>query len=338
MSADAINIPDNVLMHGMQGYSASDQEDLLWLFGWATDEGLSRSRLCELLESDWSTVIRVAQGKYSAGIGKFMSRVRLLRERAEHSVNTGFIETPVTERIFDLLNYALAGDIRGGKMVMICGHSGRSKTESALEWCRRNNHGRAVYVECPVGGGRRALLQGVASKSRINLGRKSADIMDRIAKSYSSRRILVIDEVARLLPRGRRRGIPDELEFIRWLHDQSKCAVALFATWQFAEEISSGSMEVYFEQLLGRIADPLYLPQEVMISECRAICQAYVSRPSAELVKLAHTIANQPGRLRILFELLEQSAILARAKKEKLQARHLTAAWKRRSKVRTNWE
>ena len=125
---------------------------------------------------------------------------------------------------------------------------------------------------------------------------------------------------------------------IRWLHDQSKCAVALFATWQFAEEISSGSMEVYFEQLLGRIADPLYLPQEVMISECRAICQAYVSRPSAELVKLAHTIANQPGRLRILFELLEQSAILARAKKEKLQARHLTAAWKRRSKVRTNWE
>ena len=63
MSADAINIPDNVLMHGMQGYSASDQEDLLWLFGWATDEGLSRSRLCELLESDWSTVIRVALPK-----------------------------------------------------------------------------------------------------------------------------------------------------------------------------------------------------------------------------------------------------------------------------------
>ena len=99
--------------------------------------------------------------------------------------------------------------------------------------------------------------------------------------------------------------------------------------------MTSGVMQGYFEQFLGRI-EPLYIPDQVFADECREICAAFNKRPSAELVALAQQVANEPGKLRVLFNLLKKAAALAKAKKEPLSAAHLRTAHDHRAN-RNRW-
>jgi len=176
----------------------------------------------------------------------------------------------------------------------------------------------------------------IAQSCRVHSQRKTVDLRDRLIRSFNRRRILLVDEIGRLL-RGNRRGAMAELEFLRRLHDVQHCAIALIATPVFAQEMQTGWLRDFLEQLLGRIAQPLYIPETVYRSEVKAIVQAFrKSDPPADLVALAHTIANEPGKLGILFELLRQAVALAERKKEKLQATHLQAAYQRR-RQRFTW-
>jgi len=335
MSRDIINIPDNVILQGIKDYPQDDQDDIIRVFSWARQELRSRSRFCELLGVDWTTIVRVVQGKYPAGIDNFMRKVRDVNRRVREAGATGFVETLVTRKIFEALDYALAGDLDGGKIVLISGHTRRGKSYAAREWARRNNHGNSVYVDCPESGGLRALMYEIASHTGVNRSRNTADLRDRIIKSFHRRRILIFDEIARLLPCRWRQGAK-ELEFIRRIHDVRHCAVAFIATPVFQQEMQAGYLRDYLEQLLGRIAEPLYIPDKVYKSECRDIVSAFNPAPAKDLLALAHQIANQPGRLGVLYELLRQSHALARRKKERLQRKHLAAAYQRRQN-RFSW-
>ena len=331
---DSIDIPDNVLMEGIKGYKKKDQEDLLWLLTYGAEKVQSRDALCSLLGCDWTTVVRICSGKYGASIKGFMAKVRDLKRRAADNTETGFVETLVTKKISAALDYALAGNLRGGHMVLISGPSGRSKTETVKEWCRNNNHGKSIYVDAPVSGGLRALLQEIARKTRITGNLTTDEMSNRIFKSFNRNRILILDEVVRLLPKGKR--IPTELEFVRRLHDTTGCAVALIATPTFLNEASKGRLRIFFEQILGRL-DPLQIPLTVFKAEVRDICGAFCKGAvPADLVKLGSHIANQPGRLRVFFDLMQKASFLAGRKKEKLSAKHLQTAYNRR-RNRNDW-
>lgn len=336
MSADTINIPDNVIQSGVAGYDQADQDDLLWLVGWARSElAGSRDRLCEKLEKDWTTIWRVLTGKYGASIESFMEGVRDLRRRVAESGDTGFVETIVSKRIFDLLDYALAGDVNGGRIVMICGKSRRGKTEAVREWCRRNNHGKSVYIDAPESGGLRALMYEVAERTGVNKGRKTADLRQRLIDSFNRRRILIVDEVIRMMPQrwGTR---PVEFEFLRRLHDTKRCAIALVATDLVSHEMQDGQLKAYFEQMWGRVVQPLYLPPEVRRDEARDIVQHFNARASEDLVSTALKIAREHGKLGVLFEDLRIAAAFAKRRGQALSAEHLTIAHKRRD-ARFQW-
>jgi len=332
MSRDTINIPDNVLLDGIKEYSEKDQDDLIWLMSWAGRELGSREQLCKMLVTDWSTVVRICQGKYSASIRNFMSKVREIRDHVTKGGAKTFVDTLVTRKIFDTLDYALSGDIDGGKIVLISGHTRRGKSKAVREWGRQNNHGRSVYIDCPESGGLRALMHDMGKACRVNTQRRTSDLRDRLIRSFNRRRILILDEVTRLLPSRGGRYAPTVLEFIRRLHDVTHCAIALVATPVFAREMEAGYLRDYLEQLLGRIAEPLYIPDKVYKSECRDFIASFRKNPPAELVSLTHRIANEPGRLGVLFELLHQANALAKKKREQLAGKHLAAAYQRRKK------
>lgn len=339
MSRDTINLPDNLIQDGIAKYTTEHQDLLLWSVGYARSElGGSRSRLCELIECDWTTLWRILAGRYEASPAALCERIADLQRRVSESTHTGFVETPVTRRIHELLDYALAGDVRGGRIVMVAGPTGRSKSEAVQEWCRRNNHGRSIYIDCPESGGLKTLLCEIADKVGVNVSRPTLEIRDRVISSFSRRRILIVDEVFRLLPSRRGGRHPTELEFLRRLHDVRHCPIALVATQAFVEEMNVGTLRSYLEQLLGRIVDPLVIPQKTFRTEVRAICEAFAKGdPPDELVSLAHAISNQPGRLRVLFELLRQAAAISAKKKEPLAERHLAVAAERR-KGRFAWQ
>ncbi len=337
MSRDTINIPDNVLHAGIADYSEEEQDDIQWMFTFArTELHGSRDRMCETFDLDWTTIVRVAQGKYGAKLDNIIDRIRDVRRRFQESGATTFVQTVVTRKVFEVLDYALAGDLEGGRIVLISGDSRRGKTAATREWCRQNNHGRSVYVDCPVSGGLRALMTEIADRVGVNAGRKTCDMQDRILKSFHPRRILLVDEVLRLLPTRRGDRRPTELEFIRRLHDVTRCAVALIATPVFEQEMQAGWLRNYMEQLLGRIADPISIPPRVFRSEAREICASFTRNPSDSMVTLAHRIANEPGKFGVLFELLRQAAGAAKRRGEPLGEAHLGAAYKRR-KERNSW-
>lgn len=336
MSRDIINVPDNVIQDGIRGYTEEQQDLLQWAVSYGRHElGNSRDRLCKAIGCDWTTLTRVLNGKYEASIESFCEKIIELQAVAAESMETGFVQTIVTRRITELLDYALSGDLDGGKVVMLVGPTGRSKTETVKNWCRQNNHGRSVYIDCPESGGLSAFFRELAKQTGVNPERSTNDLRDRLIKSFNRRRILVVDEVARLLPSRRVSKIPVELEFIRRLHDVRKCAVALVATPIFDHEMTSGWLQQYMEQLLGR-CEPLFIPADPRRDEIRDICAAYTKRPSRELITLAHQISKEKGRLRVLFDLMKKAGVVARKRSEDLDAKHLDAAYQRR-KNRTVW-
>jgi hypothetical protein len=152
---DHINIPRTEILAGIARYPQEQQDLLLWLHGYCL-EALhgSRSALVEWLAVDWTTVTRIWRGQYPADIAQFCGRVAHLRNRETLRGATTFVQTVVTERIWKTMDIARAQN----SMVMLIGASGRSKTHAAREWQRRNNHGSSCYIECPVSGGLRALL------------------------------------------------------------------------------------------------------------------------------------------------------------------------------------
>jgi DNA transposition AAA+ family ATPase len=335
---DAINIPDHALHSGIEEYSQAEQDAILWMFAYArSDLDNSRERLCTALGCDWTTVMRIASGKYSASLDGFIKLIADLRAREQTTVNSSFVETVVTRKIHETLDYAVAGDNEGGHMVMICGGARRGKSRSVLQWCRQDsNRARAVYIDCPESGGLHEFKVEIAKAIGVSRKKYGHDLRSRIFRSFSRRRILIVDEIFRAVPSPRSQCRPLILEFIRRLHDVTHCAVALVATPVFKHELEAGPMQDYMEQLLGRISDPLVIPRSVLRSEVAEICKGFAPDPSPELVTIATEIANVPGKLKVLFELLGHAAKLARKKGAPVDHAMLKAAWERR-KNRVKW-
>lgn len=327
---DHINIPRTEVLAGVAGYSQADQDNMLWLHGYAVDvlHG-SRSALVEFVGVDWTTITRVWRGTYGAGIDKFAERVQRLRQREEVKRDTEFVETLTTRKIFATLDMAAARQC----VVLITGPSGRSKTQAVREWCRRNNHGRSVYVDCPVTGGLRGLLDELAKRAGVGGNHNNTDLVDILQRSFDYRHVLVFDEVQRLLPAKSNSITP--IEFIRRLHDTAHVGIVLISTKVFPREMRSGKLSAWFEQLEGRIEIPLDIPDKVSRQECAEICAAFSKDedPPTDLVNMARTIANGPGRVRLLFTLLRHASMLAAAKKESVGAAHLKSAVEFRNNV-----
>ena len=335
MSRDIINIPDNVLQDGIKSYPEEDRDDIQWAFSYARQSDWGRQEFAQRMDTTWSSIWKVATGYRDPTTGKlaktdnFMSKLRDLRQRVASSYVSGFVETPVTKKIFDHMDYALAGDVDGGFIGLLYGPTGRSKTEAVREWCNRNNHGRSIYIDCPESGGLRSLMYEISDVTGVGKGKKTAALRNAIIKSFNRRRMLVVDEVKRIMP-NRNGGLPRELEFIRRLHDKTRCPIFLVGTNWFYRELLSGEFSGYLEQLFGR-CEPLVISEKVTVSEIRPICRAFTSRPSQELINIAMEIGNGPGHLRVLFKLLKQATAAAKHSGTTLQAKHLKAAQVRRS-------
>jgi hypothetical protein len=90
--------------------------------------------------------------------------------------------------------------------------------------------------------------------------------------------------------------------------------------------MESGAISDFLEQLMGRIEDPLYIPEKVSLQEAGDICRAFNQEAGPDLIRLAAKIGNGRGRVRVLFHLIRQAASLAAKKGEPLDVRHLSAA------------
>ena len=329
MSRDAINIGRHIMKRAIaaklaEGEYTQEQCDLLeWLYGYAFQalHG-SRNALVGAVGYDWTTIFRAWNGTYGAGIANVCEAVQHLKNRASEGA-TELVETVVTQRIFQALDYARDTSA----MVLISGPTGRSKTFAAEHWIRGNNHGRGIYVRCRSASTKRRLVHQICRSAGIGYaGKKTGDLEERLFGAFDWKNTLIFDEAGHVIPRGRASGT-DSLEFIRDLHDICGCGVALIVTDVYWDELRHGPLKRFFEQFIGRVKFPVQIPPRIFREEISAVCSAFVPDPCPELLRLAADVANaQDGRLRTLFEDMRRAKKAAAREGVPLTDRHLKMA------------
>jgi DNA transposition AAA+ family ATPase len=315
-----INIPLN--LENWRGLPEETTKELLWFHQHLLDANMGLKEAGAAIDYDESTVFRVLKGIYEGSWGNVVKGIQSYRRLAEARANiqqAEFVENAWTRLIFGALGYALANN----SVALVTGESRQGKTMSGLEWKRRNNHGRAVFVTVPPYGGPKALLRRIAAAVGINKNLSAPQMTEAIYRAFNAHRILIVDEAHRLLP-GDRRTNPVMLEILRDIKDETGCALAFLATERFNTELRKG--EYMFEQVLGRIGMPTRLPRKASDAEIEPIVKQYVSRPSKAVMETCLDIANKPGRLGILVETLKVASRIAKKAGERLGEEHVFKA------------
>lgn len=321
MSNDVINIALNMFRAGVAVYEESEQELLEWLWGYAFDElRSSKNALIKAVGADWNTIHKAFTGKLDP-IDPFIELIESLKAKTINSIH--LVDTVVTSRIQDALNYARDTH----SMVAVTGPTGRGKTMAARHWARNNNHGRSKYIRVPSGCSRRILIQEICRRCGVGVnGKKTSMLEARLRSAFTPHNVIIADEAGHLMPRN---GTgTSAIEFLRDLHDMCGCGVALIFTDVYLQDMKNGRLADYFEQFIGRIKFTVPIPQHVTYSEVQSVIGEYNPKPSAKLLKFAHSIAeNRDGKLRTLFEDLDRARNWAKSQgREYIDTKDLSMA------------
>jgi DNA transposition AAA+ family ATPase len=300
------------------------QAALMWFHQHLLDEKLDWTQASAALGYDRSTLFRVLKGTYEGSWGNIVKAIasyrRIATERAGIQ-RVGFAENSIARLIWAGLDYAVANN----SITEIIGESGQGKTLATETWRDRNNHGRSVLVEAPPIGGVRAFLRVLAEAVGINKNLPADQLLEALVRAFNPNRILIIDEARRLLPSDTRGDVnPVKLEVVRYLHDRTKCAVALIATQRFDDTLKK--LTYQFEQVLGRIGQPVRLFRTIADKDFLPILGQYYAKPSDRLVAQVREIVNEQGRLRVLGELLKVATRISSKAGAKLTEDHFFKA------------
>jgi DNA transposition AAA+ family ATPase len=317
-----INIPLNLENWGQ--LDAGVQEALLWFHQHLLDEKLDWTQATAALGYDKSVLFRVLKGTYEGSWGNILKAIlsykRIAIERAGIQ-RAKFAENSIARLIWAGLDYAVANN----SITLVVGESGQGKTLACEMWREHNNHGRSVIVEIPPIGGTRAILRVLCEAVGINRNQSQEQMLEALIRAFNPNRILIVDEARRLLPAETRADCnPVKLELIRYIHDRTKCAVALIATQRFDDTLKKLSYQ--YEQVLGRIGQPVRLFRTIADKDFLPILQQYYSRPSDRLVAQVREIVNEQGRLRVLSELLKVATRIASKAGAKVTEEHFFKA------------
>ncbi len=316
-----INIPLN--LDNWKSLPEEISGELLWFHQWLLDNQIGWEEASSAVNYDRSTIFRVLKGTYEGSWPKIVAAVRSFRKLQERrgSIQANeFAENSISRLVFAGLDYAIANR----SITLIVGESRSGKSVAGLAWKETNNHGRSVHIVAPPIGGTKALVRRVAGAVGVNRSQDMAAMVDAIYRAFNPNRILIVDEAHRLLPSDNRTVNPASLEFLRDLHDQTGCALALITTRRMPDRLRKG--EYQYEQLIGRIGMPILIPRTIKRSDLLPIVKQFIAQPGASLLDTLEAIANAPGRLGIMVETLKVASRIAHKAEEKLAELHVRKA------------
>lgn len=324
------------------------REDYVWLKVF-TREVCARDvdALCERLRQlgfnhDKTTLVKILRGRWNrdaAGVvkptpvlalSKFRELVEALRSNVRAEQLRGkvpFIRTTVAASIMDYLDLKRAED-RVNKFGIIVGPTGSSKSASFIEYCRLNNHGKCIHVEAPEGGRMTEFISLLATKygysPQLNQAAKRNAVLSTVLQGDNrnrSERMILVDNTQDLYRPGQREQ--PAFSFLRRLQDMSGCTVVLSITPTFERTLVASMMEGYFEQFEGRSGGRrtwLRLPEFPPEEDVVAIAKSFGVQAPKSASKLLVSIGREPGRIRRLFEVLQEAKRISEAEQRPLDA------------------
>ncbi len=290
----------------------AERDKLEWLWGYLHGAlGKSKSRLTAALGVAWEPIADAFTGRLQGNArADLFDAIDALKRRAAR--NKPLVRTVITDRIIEALDYARDYSA----MIYVSGPTGRGKTYTAEWWANENNHGRSKYLRIPSECSRRALVRLMCQVCGVACRGNTTEMEENLHRALSPRNILIIDEAGHLLSKSGRPG--GAIEFLRDLHDTTKCGVGLIFTDVYLKEIKSGYAADYFEQFLGRLEFPVEIPKLPRRDEVRSVLQAYFDDPAEDLVNYALAATRErDGKLRTLFKDLARAEEYAAAEGRK---------------------
>jgi len=289
-------------------------------------------------KSNWSKVLRGLWNRTSAGEpmehpviakAKLLGVIELLRmdtRRREWGGSVGFIHTSTTKMIHNYLTAKWARDTIN-KFGVVIGETGNQKTAS-FKWFRtRNNHGACVWLDAPETPSLYKFKTDLAvCYAGAGAAQTSSPKKDQIIfESVNERKMIIVENVQRLWDDDATTDQP-VFSFLQKLNETTSCTIILSFTPVFEEKFRAARAKGFLEQFEGRAGgektflriDP-YPPEEDVLD----ITKAYSLRDAEKHLDYCVEISRQPGRIRILFEVLQKAKIRAEAKKEALTVSHL---------------
>ena len=324
----------------------SMREDYRWLKVFAREEcGRAVLRLTERFQSvgvmhdstTWSKIMRgrwnrnphgdplpspvISQEKFQAAVERLRADVRAGAMRGR----VPYTETSSGLSMFGYMDRLVASD-RINKFGVIVGPTGSQKTATFREFERRRNHASTHWIECPENGSLSDLLAMLAARFgyRRNAINRAKSTLLTCVKSHH---LLILDNAQDLWKPGSL--TQPAFSFLRRLQDVTGCTIVLSITNTFEQQLLDGLIRGYFEQFEGRSGGRnkwLRLPEYAPEDDVLAIAQAFGLQDARKHLKALVAISREPGRIRRLFEDLQEAKILANAEKAKLTMDHVRTA------------
>jgi DNA transposition AAA+ family ATPase len=336
----------------LEGYAETYPEEMrepfMWLGGYipnACNRNLEvlQSRMSELgFDTTASTISKILRGHWQTDaknqklptpvmkLSNFISLVDKLRQEDGLRAMAGkvpFIKTGTWDDISNYIDIRRAPD-RICKFGLIIGPTGAQKTACLKHYVVENNHGSCKWIEAPEKPNLGQFVSDLAVAYGASLYHSQTQKKCKIAENVNSRRTIIVDNIQRLYREGDGAN-QTVFSFLQKLQDTTGCTVILSATVDFKLKFLAGATQGYFEQFEGRCGGKrefLELPMFTPRADIQQIAEAFHLVNADKHLKYLEEIARERGRIRILFNALQNAAQLASAEKTKLTINHVRAA------------
>lgn len=223
-----------------------------------------------------------------------------------------FVETSVWERIDWVCRRALLRK----KVAFVYGDSQIGKTTCLQERLRRNPAGHAFYVELPPAGGVQLMTRTIARALKVSSETRFEKLLLDVREDLDDSKLLIIDEIHRVFTTYPKSSVMRCLDVLRWLHDQTRCALVLCGTnVGFRDKLRDGEFSRYLQQLRRRGLYELQLPPVPPRADLDLIAVRYGLEPAAgEAEEIMTHIAREDGFGKFCIRLLD-AVELAQKKK-----------------------
>ena len=289
-------------------------------------------------KTTWSRILRAKWNRDANGqerlspitsidsLSDAIAKLRAYHKSGSLRGRVPFIMTSVAQDIFSYIDLKRSPD-RVNRFGIVVGHTGSQKTSSFKEYERQRNHGNTLWLEAPENAATGELISRMSAAFGYSETHSSQKKRAYLLNAIKPHRCIIVDNVQDMFRRDR--AEQPAFSFLRRLQDETGCCIILSITPTFERALMRGMIEGYFEQFEGRSGGrdtwlrlPDYPPDDDVIQ----IASAFGMPDPETHRKALCAIAHQPGRIRRLFEVLQQAKIYASASKQPLTIDHIRDA------------
>ena len=316
----------DMIMRSIKDYSDDQKSAILWLFTVAKKSDWKLTDIEAAVGYSTTTWHKLFKGSFEGNVNnvcKAIKSYRRLHEEREAAVAPDFIKTSLTKRIWDACDYSLITQ----SVVFLWGENQIGKTEALEEYQRTHNHGQTILVRLPANCSTLLVAKEIAKEIGLTANGTFGLIRERIFDSLDHKNTLICDEMHQALLTNGKGGSIKVLEFIREIHDRTKCGLVLCGTNVWRDGVNKGEHRKMLGQLRNRGIAHIQLEDRPKKIDLRKFWKFYgLDDPEGKALSIVNDLVAEFG-LGKFVKFLQAGARLAAKREETPSWQHFITAF-----------